>query len=124
MFRVDADKSKNLLTIIYAGRLGADEMQRCVDATKSSLTDMEPGFYVLTDLSDLEFMDIACAVYIEQIMDLCSAKGVSAVTRVVPDPHKDIGYHLMSLFHYARDVEMTEYDNLADAMRSLTDCLV
>ena len=110
--------------MIYAGRLGADEMERCLDKTKSSLAEMDSGFYLLTDLSDLEFMDISCAVYIEQIMDLCNERGVRGVIRVVPDPHKDIGYHLMSLFHYAYDVEMVDYDNLADAMRSLTDCSV
>jgi anti-anti-sigma regulatory factor len=121
MFRVDTDKSKNLITMIFAGRLGADQMQSCVDATKSSLADMETGFYLLTDLSNLEFMDVSCAIYIEQIMDLCNARGVRGVIRVVPDPHKDIGYHLMSLFHYGQDVEMMEYENLGEAMRCLTD---
>ena len=39
---------------------------------------------------------------------------------VVPDPQKDIGYKLLSLFHYDPEVKPRTYDNLADAIKSLS----
>jgi hypothetical protein len=119
MFYVSADKSKQLLTMSFSRQVGTDEMKSCLDETRRSLGDMEPGFQLLTDLSNLESMEFACTDYVGQIMDLCSTKGVSAVFRVVPDPKADLGYTLMSLFHYSRDVRTMTFENLADAMRSL-----
>ena len=103
----------------FSRQVGTDEMKSCLDETRRSLGDMEPGFQLLTDLSNLESMEFACTDYVGQIMDLCSTKGVSAVFRVVPDPKADLGYTLMSLFHYSRDVRTMTFENLADAMRSL-----
>jgi hypothetical protein len=57
----------------------------------------------------------------EQIMDLCGEKGVAMVVRVVPDPHKDIGYNIMSLFHYTRDVIIVTCSNLDEAASALAD---
>jgi hypothetical protein len=119
MFSVDADKSKQLLTMSFSQQVCTEEMKICVDKTKCSLAGMRPGFQLLTDLSNLESMESTCADYIGQIMDLCSMKGVRAVFRVVPDPKTDLGYNLMSLFHYSQDVRTMTFENLADAMRSL-----
>jgi hypothetical protein len=54
------------------------------------------------------------------MMDLCDRKGVKAVVRVVPDPHKDIGFALLSHFHYGPDVELTTYQSLADAISGIS----
>ena len=83
----------------FSRRVEADEMQRCVNESKGVVANMEPGFRLLTDLSNLDFMDSSCALYVGQIMDLCAAKGAAEVLRVVPDPSKDIGFSLMELFH-------------------------
>ena len=119
MFYVVADKSKQLLTMTFSRQVSMEEMKSCLDETECSLADMEPGFQLLTDLSNLESMEATCTDYIGQIMDLCSTKGVSAVFRVVPNPHTDLGYTLMSLFHYSRDVRTMTFDNLTEAMQSL-----
>jgi len=119
MFDVEGDKSKQLLTISYSGRVGADEMPFCVDKIKDSLADMEPGFRLLADFSKMELMDYACGIYVKEIMRLCNARGVSAVTRVFPDAKKDIGLYIMSCFHYSPDVHIMTYENLELAMQSL-----
>ena len=119
MFYVDANKSKQLLTMSFSRQVDMDEMKSCLDETECSLAEMEPGFQLLTDLSNLESMDSTCTVYIGQIMDLCSTRGVSAVFRVIPDPKTDLGYTLMSLFHYSRDVRIMTFENLEEAMRRL-----
>lgn len=119
MFHVHADKRKQLLTMSFSRRVDMGEMNDTIARVKSSLLKMEPGFELLTDLSDLEVMDAGCAVYIAQIMDLCSKEGVHAITMVVPDPAKDIGFAIMSRFHHRREVRTMTFESLADAMRSL-----
>jgi len=119
MFYVAADKSKQLLTMSFSLLVNSDEMKSCLDKTERSLADMKPGFRLLTDLSNLESMEAACTDSIVQIMDLCSTRGVGAVFTVIPDPTKDLGYTVMSLFHFSRDIRTMTFENLADAMRSL-----
>jgi hypothetical protein len=46
---------------------------------------------------------------------------VETVVRVIPDPHKDIGLNIMSLFHYRRRVRIITCETLAEALRSLAD---
>jgi hypothetical protein len=64
-------------------------------------------------------MDLACVPYIERMMDLFNKKGVETVVRVIPDPHKDIGMNIMSLFHYRRRVHIVTCKTLAEAMKAL-----
>ena len=94
-------------------------MPFCVEKIKDFLADMQPGFLMLADFSNMEFMDFSCGVYISKIMDLCSAKGVSAIARVIPNPHKDIGLTILSFFHYGPDVQIMTYENLEQAMQNL-----
>ena len=79
MFYVAANKSKQLLTMSFSRQVDTKEMKSRLDQTKCSLADMQPGFQLLTDLSNLEAMDSTCPPYIGKIMDLCSASGVRAV---------------------------------------------
>jgi hypothetical protein len=83
------------------------------------LVDIKPGFRLLTDLSSLESMSASCATDLGEMMNLCNGKGIGAVIRVVPDPRKDIGFTLMSRFHYGNRVEVKTYETLADAIQSL-----
>ena len=87
---------------------------------RTQLNDMQPGFRLLTDLSQLESMDPACAPYIGEIMDLLRDRGLELVVRVIPDSHKDIGLNILSFFHYGSDVRAETYENLEQAMQSLS----
>jgi len=60
----------------------------------------------LADLTELQSMEISCAPFIKQAMDLFNQKGVSMVVRVIPDPTRDIGMQIMSLFHYGGNVRI------------------
>jgi anti-anti-sigma regulatory factor len=73
------------------------------------------GFRLLADLTELEAMDMACAPFIEKAMDLCNQKGASMVVRVIPDPRRDIGLQIMSIFHYRGDVQIFTCETLAQA---------
>jgi len=46
---------------------------------------------------------------------------MESVMRVVPDPAKDIGFGLIAVFHHHPRLRTQTYENLADAMQTLSD---
>ena len=64
-------------------------------------------------------MDSAAARHIAEIMDTLAEKGVASVTRVIPDPHKDIGLNILSQFHYGPEIQIATFQTLADALQSM-----
>lgn len=119
MFKVELDKATNLLKISYAQHVGPEDTKRGEEQMPSLLADVRPGFRLLTDLSDLESMDLSCLPHIDGVMDLCNNKGVEMVVRVIPDPHKDIGLNILSLFHYRHRVRLVTCATLAEAEQIL-----
>ena len=119
MFEAEFDKSKNLLRIAYTGRIEAIEVKKCLEQLQSLAPELTSGFRLLTDLTALETMDTAAVPYIRQMMDLCNQTGVALVVRVIPDPHKDIGLNILSLFHYRHDLRIVTCETLAEAMEVL-----
>ena len=119
MITAEVDKSRNLLRVTYAGRVGPEETKRAVETLQRRLADLLPGFRLLTNLSGLEEMDLACAPDMKRMMDLCSKKGVETVVRIIPDPRKDIGFNIMSLFHYPRRVRLITCKTLAEALQAM-----
>jgi hypothetical protein len=120
MVQAESDKAKNLLRITYGQCVGPEETNRCAETVQVLVGDLPPGFRLLTDLSGLEAMDLACVPHIKKMMDLCNKKGVETVVRVIPDPHKDIGFNILSLFHYRRRVRIVTCEKLEEAIRVLT----
>jgi hypothetical protein len=121
MFSIEASDDKRLIKIIWSGQVHSEEMRRCAEEVGVTTAKMRPGFRLLADFSDLESMDSAGAPYIGSVMDLCMARQIEHVVRVIPDPRKDIGLNIMSYFHYGSKVRVTTCDNLADAMRQLAE---
>jgi len=74
---------------------------------------------VLADFRWLDSMDAVAAGHVAQIMDALAEKQVASVTRVMPDPHKDIGLNILSQFHYGPEIQITTFETLADALQSL-----
>jgi hypothetical protein len=119
MVSVEVDQPQNLLTIHYKGGVGKADAERCLEEVRSALAKLQSGFRVLADLTDVESMEIEIVPYIEKIMDLCNAKGVAAVIRVIPDPRRDIGLQIMSYFHYGSGVQIATCVSLAEAAEIL-----
>jgi anti-anti-sigma regulatory factor len=120
MYAVELDASKRLLVISAAQRVTADEAKMVATRIGEVLQDIAPGFRVLADFRGLESMDSAAARHIAKIMDALAEKNVASVTRVMPDPHKDIGLNILSQFHYGPEVTITTFATLADAVQSIT----
>ena len=60
-------------------------------------------------------MDFECSTQIDSIMDLFNTAGVAAIVRVIPNPRKDIGFSIMSLFHYSHGVHIMTCENMEQA---------
>ena len=119
MFVVEIDSSRRLLVINVVGHVTVEETRDTVRRVRELLEDVEPGFVALVDYRWLDSMATGAAQFIGQIMDAVAAKKVSAVVRVVPDPHKDIGLNILSQFHYGPEIKLMTFETLADAVASL-----
>ena len=120
MYAVEIDRSKRLLVISALQRVTAEQAKQAAQQTRELLRDAAPGLRVLADFRWLESMDSAVAPHIADIMDTLTEKRVASVTRVMPDPHKDIGLNILSQFHYGPEIQMATFESLADALESLT----
>src|SRR4029078_9077370 len=119
MYAVELDRSKRLLVISATQKVTAHEANMVAQRIRELLQDIEPGFHVLADFRWLESMDSAAAAHIARIMDVLAEKNVASVTRVMPDPHKDIGLNILSLFHYGANVKIATFETLADAVQDI-----
>jgi len=121
MYAVEIVRSKRLLVISAAQRVTAEQAKLAAQRVRELLQDVAPGFRVLADFRWLDTIDSAAARYIAEIMDACAEKGVASVTRVMPDPHKDIGLNILSQFHYGPEIQIATFEMLADALQSLAE---
>ena len=121
MYAVELDRSKRFLVISAVQRVTAEQAKLAARRVRELLQDVTPGFRVLADFRWLDSMDAAAARHIADIMDALAEKGVVSVTRVMPDPHKDIGLNILSQFHYRPEIPIATFETLADALQSLTE---
>ena len=119
MYAVELDRSKRLLVISAVQRVTAEQAKLATRRVRELLQDVPPGFRVLADYRWLESMDSAAARHIAEIMDALAEKGVASVTRVMPDPHKDIGLNILSQFHYGPEIKIATFETLADALQTV-----
>ena len=120
MYSVEIDRSKRLLVISALQRVTAEQAKLVTKQVRDLLRDVAPGFRVLADFRWLESMDSAAAHHVAEIMDALAEKRVASVTRVMPDPHKDIGLNILSQFHYGPEIQIATFETLADALQGLT----
>jgi anti-anti-sigma regulatory factor len=119
MFKIELDQPRNWLTIGYSGHVDPDESRRCAEEIRVAVTEIKPGFRLLVDLTDLQSMDVSCAPHIRNIMEMCNQSAVAEVVRIVPDPKRDIGFQIMSHFHYGGDVQIVTCESAEEAMNFL-----
>lgn len=118
-FAITTDPARGFVTVRYCGRVTAADMAACADEVERRVADLKAGFTTLTDLTDLEAMELDCVSHLARIMDVCRARGVSTVVRVIPDPDKDIGFNILSIIHYRKGVKIITCETMAEAERVL-----
>jgi hypothetical protein len=119
MFVIESDTTGQLLVLSVAGIVTEKESRETVARVQEKLEGMSPGFVALADFRWLKSMETGTAPCIAEIMDAFVSKGVSAVVRVMPDPHRDIGLNILSPFHYGPKVRLMTFETLADAIQAL-----
>src|SRR5215212_6704286 len=118
MFSVLSDRPGNALAIAYAGQVSPEQSRLCAEEVRREISALNPGFRVIVDLTGLESMDIACSPFVASIMETCNSAGVAEVVRIIPDPARDIGLQILSLFHYRPDVYIRTCSTMAEATAS------
>src|SRR5204862_3638420 len=101
--------TRQRLVLSFAGTIAVEEAKETVARVQEKLQQMTPGFVALADFRWLESMATGAAPFIGEIMDAFVAKEVSAVVRVMPDPHLDIGLNILSPFHYGPQVKLMTF---------------
>ena len=119
MFTWGIDQAKNLAQVAFAGHVTSAETTSRAQEIRGQPLTLQAGFTLLTDLSELESMDSACAADIKSIMDFLNRHGIARVVRIIPNPQKDIGFGIMSLFHYNRGVVIVTCATREEAERQL-----
>lgn len=119
MIIVKANPPSNLLILKFCGHVGAHAVKRESKGVETALDSLQSGFSLMTDLSDLKSMEYTVAPLISKYMDLFNAKGVARVVRVIPDARKDIGFKMMSMFHYGRKVHISTCETVEEANKAL-----
>ncbi len=115
MFLAETNRLRRLLHLSFIGQTNTSELESGVVEVQALLNDLAPGFVLLTDLSRLEEMDVACGTHIGRIMDLCRQRGVGRIIRVVPKPGRDIGLNILSIFHYGPSLHAVVCENMLQA---------
>ena len=119
MFLATTNKVKGLLHLNFIGHVRVEDLEHSHDEVVLLLADLREGFRVLTDLSLLKSMDVACEAEISRMMNVFADKGMSTVIRVIPEPQKDIGFNILAAFHYHHQIRTVTHESMEEASRSL-----
>ena len=112
--------ARRLLYLSYLDKVTVAELERGYPEVVALLADLPEGLQILVDLERLESMDIACAEIIGKFMEVLEAHGAELVVRVIPDPTKDIGFNIISRFHYRRTPRIVTCKTIAEAATLLS----
>ena len=114
------NKEGTLLIVHFSESVDKKEAEQCYELVSTLIPKTQPGFTVITDLGRLNHMDFDCAGPVGAIMDLCNQAKVARVCRVIPNPEVDIGYSILTKFHYDTAlVKVQTFPSFFQAMKSL-----
>ncbi len=119
MLLVTLNKSKQLLYLSYIGPVRLEALQRNREDLTTQLKELSPGFRLLADFSQMESMGLDCTPELGRMMDLIGQAGVDLVVRVIPEPGRDIGMNILTLFHYRHHPRTVTCESMAEAARLL-----
>jgi hypothetical protein len=124
MISCSADESGHILSLSYSGHIRPAEVKRALQSVQALAPRLKPGFVLLSDLTNLDSMEPACAADLGAIAEQLSSYGIASVIRVIPDPAKDIGFNIVSIFHFRQPIKVHTRGNLAEAIKCLllTEC--
>ena len=119
MYKMEVIRDGNRLDVSYEGDFEFAEAKQFYAQAQELAPKLKKGFIIVANLSFLEYMDVRARHFIEKTMDVLNNAGVSKVIRIIPDRAKDIGFNIMSLFHYSSHVELRTFKSASEAQEYL-----
>lgn len=119
MFLATSNPARQLLHLRYFGHIKPAELKRSRAELQTLIAGLPPEMRVLADFSQLDSMSVDCAGEIGSVMELMDQHGVGLIVRVIPDPRKDIGLNILTLFHYKHRPKVATCANLIEAAKLL-----
>lgn len=119
MYSLSIDKTGNKLVITFKDDFDLGQAEQLYAQLQDNIATLKKGFSMFVDLTSLGHMELSARPCIEKTMDLFNKHGVAKVVRIIPDPKKDIGFNIMSLFHYSDGVSIQTYASYQEAVENL-----
>ena len=113
------DHTRKTVRMNFAGHVTAVDMRTQIEATEAAVNALGAGFTLVSDMTELDVMDLECVPHITRMMDLCLKAGIGKALRIIPDPDKDIGMNLLSIVHYRGKVPIVTVVSRAEAEKEL-----
>jgi len=119
VFLITSNKARQLLYISFIGAVRPENFTTGREDVALQLAGLAPGFHYLVDLTHLESMSPDCLTELGRMMEVIGQAGVGLVVRVIPDPSKDIGMNILTIFHYPQQLQVVTCQNLPEAIQVL-----
>src|SRR5262249_38014807 len=119
MIKVTYDDQHNTVILEFEGDVDAAQAERILSDFEKVLPKAGKGFTLLADFSSVQSMELPVKHNIEKAMELFSARGVTEIIRVLPDPDMKIGFNIMSRSHYGPNAKIVTLYSREEAMTRL-----
>ena len=119
MIKVRYDDQHNTVILEFEGNVDAAQAEGIFTDFEKVLPKPGNGFTLLADFSSVQNMELPVKRQVEKAMELFSARGVTEILRVLPDPDMDIGFNIMSRSHYRPKARILTLRSREEAMARL-----
>ena len=119
MVRVNYDTEYNIVIVEFKGNIDAVQAEHFFPDIEKVIPKHGKGFKLMTDFSSVEDMDLAVQRGIKKAMKLFTARGVTEILRVLPNPDMEIGFNIMSASHYSKEIEIHTFHSREEAQARL-----
>src|SRR5687768_14291501 len=119
MINVTCQNSCRAIVFEFVGRITLSDEPHVMAQLEKILPEQCQGFTILTDLTAVESWEANMQQAIKRVMDYLNQRGVSKIIRVIPDQQKDIGFNIMSIFHYSPEVQVMTVPTREEALARL-----
>ncbi|MBN3039922.1 MAG: hypothetical protein JW867_02220 [Candidatus Omnitrophica bacterium] len=119
MYEIKTNAVRNTLFVTLKGVFTAQQSKEILKDIPKKLSQLKNDFTLLTDMCSLKEIEDQARPYIEKTMNLLNKHGVSKIIRIIPESSDDIGFNIMSLFHYSKDVKITTFKSFKELVENI-----
>ncbi len=98
------DATRQILQVRFRGRVTRDVMARHLAEIEELEPTLRSGFTLASNLSELDEIESGSLEILIRVMETLRRAGVRTVGRFIPNPEKDIGFAILSAFHYPEGI--------------------